>query len=113
MPIAEEPKRTLPVWSKIAGVMIFKVPTGETYTLSEVTMANTDTTQRYNALYHVPDGDTMDTEYMFFPAPPIKPAMVVEGGRGKVFEEGDELWTQADDDDQVNVGCSYVRRYTV
>lgn len=113
MAIAEEPRRTLPVYAPVAGVMIFKVPVGETYTISEITMANTDSAQRTIALYHVPDGDIMDPENMFFPAPPIKANMVVEGGRGKVFEAEDELWAQADDDDQVNVGCSYVRRYTV
>ncbi len=104
----ETSKRVVPTWATAAGVMLFKVPTGHTYTLSEISIGNTDTTQRLVSLYHVPDGESYEPLYMFFPGVGIKAGQIIEGARGKIFEEGDELWIQADEDDLVNVGCSYI-----
>lgn len=111
MAFIEEPVGSPPVWADIAGVMIFKVPVGETYTLSEITISNTDTTERLIALHHVIDGDDPEDENMFVPNIPIKSPMMIEGARGKVFNAEDELWAICDEDDVVNVSCSYVRRY--
>lgn len=108
-----EDARSIPAqWVDQAGVMLFKVPVGETWIISLLQCSNTDTVERTITLHKVPDGDSPTDENKIVPGPPLKVGMFMECLQRMVFEEEEELWGFSDEDNVVNVCGSYARRDT-
>jgi hypothetical protein len=106
----EDARSTPAQWIDQAGVMLFKVPVGETWIVSICQCSNTDTAERTIAMHKVPDGDSPSDENKIVPDSTLKVGMFMECLQRMVFEAEEELWGVCDEDDVVNVTVSYARR---
>lgn len=106
--MASTAKSVLPDFATTAGRTMFTVAANRVYTLSEISLANIDDAEHEVTIFHLDDGETIAEEKrIIFPAATVKAHMVVEGARGKVFEEGHMLVVVCDEDDVVTCSASY------